>query len=288
MGAARILIVEDDAILATHEEDTLARMGFQVIGITATGEQAIDLALSQQPDAILMDIRLSGEITGIQAAEAIRSQVDIPIIYLTGYIDDPLVEQAKITEPYAYLAKPVGDRELRASLEMALYKHHSERQVRQERDRAQQYLDIAGVVILALDQEGRITLLNRRGYELLGYLPGELEGQIWTDTCVPYHQREETKGTLHKLIAGEIESVEFHENPVLTKSGEVRLVAWHNTLIKDSAVVLSGSIKLQRINSGSKALSKPLARLMQTFSPRKAPKAITTMSKPLSSPAGLW
>ena len=148
------------------------------------------MALSQQPDVVLMDIRLRGEMTGIQAAEAIHSKADIPIIYLTAYTDDLLVEQAKITEPYAYLAKPVGDRELRASLEMALYKHRAEQLVRQERDRAQQYLDIAGVVILALDLEGKITLLNRRGYELLGYQPGELDGKDWIDTCVPYHQRE--------------------------------------------------------------------------------------------------
>jgi PAS domain S-box-containing protein len=242
MGAARILIVEDDAILATHKEDTLGQMGYQVIGITATGEQAVDIALSQRPDVILMDIRLRGEMTGIQAAKTIHEKADIPIIYLTAYTDDLLVEQAKITEPYAYLAKLVGDRELRASLEMALYKHRAEQLVRQERDRAQQYLDIAGVVIVALDRAGNITMLNRRGYELLGYLPGELDGKDWTDTCVPSYLRERLKETFYKLIAGEIELVEFYENPVLTRSGEERLVAWHNRLIRDEPGNIIGSL----------------------------------------------
>jgi PAS domain S-box-containing protein len=242
MDAARILIVEDDAILAVHIEDTLVQMGYQVVGITASGEEAIGIALSQQPDVILMDIRLRGETTGIQAAEAIHSKADIPIIYLTAYTDDPLVEQAKITEAYAYLAKPVGDRELKASLEMALYKHRTEQLVRQERDRAQQYLDIAGVVILALNSEGKITLLNRRGYELLGYLPGELDGKDWIDTCVPSHQRAGVKDTLQKIMAGEIESAEFYENLLLTKSGEERLLAWHNTLIKDRSGKITGSL----------------------------------------------
>jgi PAS domain S-box-containing protein len=235
MYAARILIVEDDAILATHQQDTLVRMGYQVIGIIATGEQAVDMALSQRPDVILMDICLRGEMTGIQVAEAIRSKADIPMIYLTAYNDDLLVEQAKITEPYAYLAKPVSDRELRTSLEMVLYKHRAEQLARQARDRAQQYLDIAGVVILALDREGQITLLNRRGYEFLGYLPGELEGADWFESCIPQRIRETVKSLFRKLMAGESEAVENFENPVLTKSGEERLGAWHNTLLRDEA-----------------------------------------------------
>ena len=242
MSTARILLVEDDAILATHRENILGRMGYEVIGITALGEKAVEIALSQKPDVILMDIRLRGEMTGIQAAEAIRSKADIPIIYLTAYTDETLLEQAKITEPYAYLSKPVGERELHASLEMVLHKHRAEQLVRQERDRAQKYLDIAGVVILALDREGKITLLNRRGYELLGYQPGELEGADWIETCLPPRIRETVRGVFLMLMAGETEAVEFFENPILTKSGEERLGAWHNTLLRDEAGNIIGSL----------------------------------------------
>ena len=123
---ARILIVEDDAILVTHLEQTLIQLGYQVSGMAATGEAAIEMALAQKPDVILMDIRLRSAMTGIQAAAEIHRQVDTPIIYLTANTDEDLLQQAKLTDAYAYLAKPVRDRELRASLEMALYKHTTE------------------------------------------------------------------------------------------------------------------------------------------------------------------
>ncbi len=129
MEPARILIVEDDAILTVHLEATLVQMGYSVVGMAATGEAAVATALAQKPDAVLMDIRLRGEMTGIQAAEIIHQRADIPVIYLTAYADESLLQQAKVTEAYAYLAKPVRDRELRASLEMALYKHQAEQHI---------------------------------------------------------------------------------------------------------------------------------------------------------------
>ena len=130
MNPARILIVEDEAILAAHLALSLGQMGYQTAGQAATGEAAVALALKEKPDAILMDIRLRGEMTGIQAAEAIHKISDIPIIYLTAYAEESVLQQAKITEAYAILAKPVRERELRAGLEMALYKHGAESQLR--------------------------------------------------------------------------------------------------------------------------------------------------------------
>ena len=127
---ARILIVEDDAILASHLEKILEQFGYQVAGMVATGNQAVKMALKERPDIVLMDVRLRGEMTGIQAADKIHDRIDIPIVYLTAYTDDFLLQQAKGTDAYAYLAKPVSDRELRASLEMALFKHTAEKHVR--------------------------------------------------------------------------------------------------------------------------------------------------------------
>jgi PAS domain S-box-containing protein len=129
MKAARILIVEDDAILVTRLEQTLIQSGYRVTGVAATGEAAVESALAQKPDVILMDIRLRGEMTGIQAAVEIHRQMDAPIIYLTAYTDEEMLQQAKVTDAYAFLAKPVRDRELRASLEMALYKHATEQRI---------------------------------------------------------------------------------------------------------------------------------------------------------------
>jgi len=127
---ARILIVEDDAVLMIDLQDTITRLGYHLAGAAATGMKAVELALVQKPDVILMDIKLRGSMNGIQAAEKIRTQQDIPIIYLTAYTDDSFLQQAKLTDAYAYLTKPVRERELRASLETAIYKHSSEQRLR--------------------------------------------------------------------------------------------------------------------------------------------------------------
>ena len=122
----RILIVEDDAIFAFELQETLTRLGYQICGLVATGKAAIKSTLEQKPDIIMMDIRLRGAMTGIQAVEQIHQQLNIPVVYLTAFADEALIQQAKITEAYAYLVKPVHDRELHACLEMALYRHSAE------------------------------------------------------------------------------------------------------------------------------------------------------------------
>ncbi len=108
--------------------------------------------------------------------------------------------------------------------------------------RAQEYLDIAGVMLLVLDEQGRIAMLNRRGYEVLGYEEGELIGRNWFDTCVPQRIREEMRFVFRQLLAGGIEIVGCHENPLVTQSGEVRDFVWHSTLLKDSAGTIVGTL----------------------------------------------
>ena len=118
----RILIVEDDAVLITELQETVVRLGYEVAGLAATGKTAVESALTQKPDVILMDIRLRGAMTGIEAVEQIHEQLDIPVVYLTAFNDKALFVQAKITDTQPCLVKPVRDRELQAGLEMALNK----------------------------------------------------------------------------------------------------------------------------------------------------------------------
>ncbi|OGP53209.1 MAG: hypothetical protein A2Y65_01125, partial [Deltaproteobacteria bacterium RBG_13_52_11] len=106
--------------------------------------------------------------------------------------------------------------------------------LRTERDKAQQYLDIAEVMLVVLDKKGNIALINRKGNQILGYKEGELLGKNWFTTCLPAHVRKGVKGVFRKLVAGEGEITEFYENPVLTKSGTERMIAWHNTLLKNA------------------------------------------------------
>jgi PAS domain S-box-containing protein len=124
---ARILIAEDDAILALRIQKTIEAMGYDVAGLAATGEDAIRLANERRPDVVLMDVRLRGEMTGVMAAASIHERDETPVIYVTAYSDEGLIELAARTAPYAYLTKPIRDRELHASIETALYRSRTDR-----------------------------------------------------------------------------------------------------------------------------------------------------------------
>jgi CheY-like chemotaxis protein len=126
----RILIVEDEQIVAEDLRQTLETMGYIVVGVVSRGERAVESARQEVPDLILMDIMLSGEMDGISAAQQIRSEHDIPIIYVTAYADSQLIERAKVTEPYGYIVKPFNDREVQSNIEIALFKHRLEGEIR--------------------------------------------------------------------------------------------------------------------------------------------------------------
>ncbi len=117
-----ILIVEDEAILALQIKDELLEMGHSITGIYASGEKALEGIEAARPDLVLMDIKLKGEMDGIETADRIRKQYDIPIIYMTAHSEESTIERAKVTEPYGYLLKPVSVKELRIAVEVALYK----------------------------------------------------------------------------------------------------------------------------------------------------------------------
>ena len=114
--------------------------------------------------------------------------------------------------------------------------------LREEMDKAQNYLDIAGVIITAIDTQGDVTLINRRGSDILGYLQDEILGKNWFDNFIPRAIRTEVRDVFTSLMAGEIDPVEYFENPVLTRSGQERLIAWHNTLLKNDNGKIIGSL----------------------------------------------
>lgn len=127
---ARILIVEDEAIVARDIEQQILEMGYEPVGRATSGEQAIELAQATLPALVLMDIQLSGEMDGIAAAQQIRTQFSIPVVFLTAFAADDILSRAKLTEPFGYILKPFSERELRTVLEMALYKHQAEEKLR--------------------------------------------------------------------------------------------------------------------------------------------------------------
>lgn len=134
MSKIKVLVVEDETIISKDIQQSLKSLGYGIAGSSATGKKAIELANLHQPDIVLMDIMLKGDMNGIEAAEIIKREQHIPVVFLTAYVDDATLEKAKVSQPYGYIVKPFKEVDLRTTIEIALYKHGKEKEVEKERD----------------------------------------------------------------------------------------------------------------------------------------------------------
>ncbi|MDE1184758.1 PAS domain S-box protein [Paraburkholderia sp.] len=184
MEHARILIVEDDRIVARDIQQQLQRIGHTIAGVTARGEDALQLALDTAPDLVLMDVRLEGEIDGIDVARQLRDRCRIPVVFLTAYADSETVERAAHAEPFGYILKPFEDLQLRTVVEMALYKHRAEARLRESERRYAITLSSIGDAVIATDRACRITFMNPVAEALTGWPRDAALGQPLSDVFV--------------------------------------------------------------------------------------------------------
>jgi len=176
----RILIVEDESIVATDIRKTLQNLGYDVPTVVSTGQAAIQKAKEDRPNLVLMDIVLGGKMDGIKAARQIRTKFDIPVVYLTAYADDKTLKRAKVTEPFGYIVKPFEDRELKSIIEMALYKAKIENELKTSKASFHNIVEKSADGIVIVDKDGIVQFVNRtaeklfsrRGKELIGALFG--------------------------------------------------------------------------------------------------------------------
>lgn len=166
---AQILVVEDEQIVALELRDRLVRMGHAVPAMVATAEEAVERAGRLHPDLVLMDIKLQGDMDGIEAAERIRRKLDIPIVYITAFADDQTVKRAKATEPDGYLIKPFQERELHVVIEVAIHRHEMARRLREAEAWRIALLRSAGDAVLAVGKDGRVKLMNPLAEALTGW-----------------------------------------------------------------------------------------------------------------------
>lgn len=164
-----ILVVEDESIVAKDIQNTLTRLGYHVPATASSALTAYDKLDEHKPDLVFLDIKLKGDIDGIQIAERIKTEYDIPVIFLTSFVDKATLDRAKVTEPYAYLVKPYNEPDLQSAVEMALYKSKKDKETKSDKNlyaRALSHLDEA---VIITDVEGKIIFLNQRAENLLGY-----------------------------------------------------------------------------------------------------------------------
>jgi len=160
MTKTRLMVVEDEVLVAKDISSRLKQMGYEVIGTAGRGAEAIEMALELTPDLILMDIHLRDHIDGIEAAETIHKDLDVPIIFCTAYSNEETLERAKITAPYGYILKPFDNRELEINIEIALYKHQTERTLHETEGRLDTTLRNISDAVIATDQDGKVFLVN--------------------------------------------------------------------------------------------------------------------------------
>ena len=132
--AINILVTEDEIIVRKDIERCLAQLGYNIIATADNGKDAISLALKHKPDICLMDIKIKGDMSGIEAAQEIKSNLDVPVIFLTAFADEDTLSKAKIAEPHGYILKPFKDADIQTAIEMALHKHSKELELKQETD----------------------------------------------------------------------------------------------------------------------------------------------------------
>lgn len=177
MAKERILIVEDEGIVAKDIQVCLRHLGYEVVTIVPSGEEAVKKAEELSPDLVLMDIVLKGQISGIEAAEQIHELFHIPVVYLTAYADESTLQRAKITEPYGYILKPFEERELHTNIEMALYKHKMESKLRENEKWLATTLKSIVDAVIATDIYGLITFMNPVAENLTGWRQEEATGK---------------------------------------------------------------------------------------------------------------
>ena len=177
MMQTRVLIVEDETIVALDIQDRLTELGYQVTGVADRGDAALALAATTGPKLVLMDIQLKGAMDGIATADEIRKRFRIPVIYMTAFSDDNTLQRAKITEPFGYIIKPFEDREIQSTIEMALYKHGAEERLRQSERRYATTLTSIGDGVIATDAHGKVTFMNPVAENLTGWPLAEAHGR---------------------------------------------------------------------------------------------------------------
>jgi len=160
MVKAKILVVEDERVVALSIQNRLESLGYIVTANVTSAEAAIAGISQNPPDLVLMDIRLKGKIDGIEAAAQMRQQFQLPVVYLTAYNDEETLERAKLTEPYGYLLKPFESKDLATTIEVALYKHKMEQQLREREQWLATTLKSIGDAVITTDPQQAITFMN--------------------------------------------------------------------------------------------------------------------------------
>ncbi len=228
----RILVVEDEAIVARDIRQQLAELGYDPVGHASRGEQAIVLAGELMPDLVLMDVQLAGAMDGIAAAQVIRTRYALPVVFLTAFAEGETLARAKLTEPFGYILKPFSELELHAVVEMAVHKHRLESKLRQSEARFRTMFEAEPECVKLLGADGQLLEMNRAGLAMLE-APSIDQARLHglAEFIVPEHRA--AFAALHqRVMRGAAGSLEFE---IIGLRGTRRWLETQATPMRDTA-----------------------------------------------------
>jgi two-component system cell cycle sensor histidine kinase/response regulator CckA len=279
MSKPRILIVEDESVVALDIRYQLQALGYEVAGETRLAEEAEDLAVSLRPDLVLMDIHLGGQMDGIEAAGRVRARCQLPVVFLTAFAGDAVVDRAKEAQPYGYIVKPFDERELRTVIEMSLHRHAAEIRQRAADD------ELAAVVRTALDgycvvdRDGRILEVNEAGCRMVGFAREALLGRSIADLAIE-DSPGQTAATLARLPQDGSARLERRYRTADGRTIEVEISATYRPTLGGRIIAFFRDITARK--RAESALQESLAHL------RRAQEVARLGSYTLEFATGLW
>lgn len=259
MSNASILIVEDNNIVMLELRSRLEETGYNVVGYAPSGFEAVKKAEEFHPDLIMMDIRLKGEMDGIDAAARIKNELDIPVIYLTAHTDDDTLQRAKFTEPYGYVIKPFEERELFSTIEMALYKHGMEKKLKESRHWLSTTLKSIGDALIATDSKGTVKIINHVAEDLTEWNYDEAYGREINDIFKIKDKDNPIIITLRYLSIAGLSNI-----TLIGKNGKETQIDFSSAPIKDENGEISGIVLVFR-DITDKIKSKELIEKQRVF-----------------------
>ncbi len=269
MKRARILVVEDESLVAQDLGRTLGKMGFEVPAAADSGEEAIRLAEEIRPDLVMMDIKLKGRMEGIEAAGVIRSTMGVPVIFLTAHSDTTTVERAKNAGAYGFILKPFKDRELEITIEMSLQRLELEKELNESRriieKRQEQYrqlVEYANDIIIQTDSEGRILYVNPAAERITGYRSEELIGRRYDEFIHPEQRKPQIKLYSQQVAAGN--PIAYYELPLIGKNGSEIWVGQTLTLILKNGKI-TGLHSIARDITAQRRLERAIRKRERNF-----------------------
>ncbi len=274
------LVVEDENLVALDIEERLTQLGYEVAAVVDNGADALRYAQAMKFDLVLMDIQLRGESDGIQTAATLRETMDVPVVYLTAHSDETTLDRAGRSEPLGYLLKPFDERDLRATLQMAHYRHRSESRLRKMQRRLAATLQSIGDGVIATDGEGRLTFINAMAEARTGWTRDAALGRHLsevfaittmdgTDETFELLDRAMTDGAVINLSDGRC---------LRTRDGQLVPVDYSLAPIRDEQGWITGCVVIFRDNIAEREVEKARRQLAAKMAEAQRSESLSALA----------